>query len=89
MREFVRRNPREKLATFLPHVSLDALRSAFYHLRKDASAGVDGTTWQQNAVGLDSRLVDLHDRVHSGAYRGRHCGGFPDPTRPGVNDRTA
>jgi len=30
---------------------------------------VDGQTWEEYAEGLEDRLVDLHDRVHSGAYR--------------------
>jgi group II intron reverse transcriptase/maturase len=30
---------------------------------------VDGTTWQEYETGLEGRLVDLHSRVHRGAYR--------------------
>ena len=31
--------------------------------------GVDGVTWQEYETGLEDRLVDLHGRVHRGAYR--------------------
>jgi group II intron reverse transcriptase/maturase len=32
---------------------------------------VDGTTWQEYETGLEDRLVDLHSRVHRGAYRAK------------------
>jgi len=38
-------------------------------LRKDAATGVDGVTWEAYGKDLEERLLDLHDRVHSGAYR--------------------
>ena len=42
---------------------------AFFELKKDAAAGADGMTWRMYGDGLEGRLADLHDRVHSGAYR--------------------
>jgi len=47
------------------------LCEAFDALRRDAAPGVDGVTWQAYSEGRDERLVDLHDRVHSGRYRAR------------------
>ena len=69
IRQFVQREPQARLTTLLHHVSVDALRWAFFELKKNASAGVDGMTWTKYASGLEGRLADLHDRVHSGAYR--------------------
>ena len=69
IRQAARRNPGERLVALLHHVTVDRLRSAFHSLRKDAAAGVDGVTWQEYAQGLEDRLVDLHGRVHRGAYR--------------------
>ena len=40
-------------------------------MKKNAAAGVDGMTWRMYEEGLEGRLADLHDRVHSGAYRAR------------------
>ncbi|MCY4486374.1 MAG: group II intron reverse transcriptase/maturase, partial [Deltaproteobacteria bacterium] len=40
-----------------------------FGLKKDAAAGADGMTWRMYEEGLEGRLADLHDRVHSGAYR--------------------
>ena len=38
-------------------------------MKRDAAAGADGVTWRMYAEGLEGRLADLHERVHSGAYR--------------------
>ena len=69
IRQFVQREPGVRLTTLLHHVTVDALRWAFFELKKDAAAGADGMTWRMYAEGLEDRLADLHDRVHSGAYR--------------------
>ena len=69
IRQFVKRDPRERLTTLLHHVTVDALRWAFFALKKNAAAGADGMTWWMYEDGLEGRLADLHDRVHSGAYR--------------------
>ena len=69
IRQFVQREPRERLTALLHHVTVAALRWAFFALKKDAAAGADGMTWRMYEEGLEGRLADLHDRVHSGAYR--------------------
>ena len=69
IRQAAKRNPAERLVALLHHVTVDVLHDAFLSLRKDAAAGVDGVTWEEYADGLESRLVDLHARVHRGAYR--------------------
>ena len=69
IRQFVQREPRERLTTLLHHVTVDALRWAFFELKRNAAAGADGMTWGMYEEGLEGRLADLHDRVHSGAYR--------------------
>ena len=68
-RQFVIREPRERLTALLHHVTVDALRWAFFELKRDAAAGADGVTWRMYAEGLEGRLADLHERVHTGAYR--------------------
>ena len=44
-------------------------RCAFHAIKRDAAAGADGMTWAEYADGLEERLLDLHRRVQSGAYR--------------------
>ena len=69
IRQFVQREPRERLTALLHHVTVDALRWAFFELKKDAAAGADGMTWRMYEEGLEGRPANLFDRVHSGAYR--------------------
>ncbi len=69
LRQFVKRKPKEQLTTLLHHITVKSLRHAFYRLKRKAAPGVDGVTWAEYEVGLTARLADLHDRVHSGAYR--------------------
>ena len=38
-------------------------------LKRQAAPGVDGVTWKEYETGLEDRLVDLHSRVHRGAYQ--------------------
>ena len=69
MRQFIEREPQEKLTALLHHVTTDTLRLAYHGLKPGAAAGVDGMTWEKYGHGLEQRLLDLHRRVHTGAYR--------------------
>ena len=69
IRQAATRRPQERLTALLHHITTDALRCAFFDLKKTASAGVDELVWSEYEAGLDERLLNLHDRVHSGAYR--------------------
>ena len=69
IRQAATRKPKEKLTALLHHITTDALEASYFMLKKDAAAGVDGVTWEEYGNGLEERLLDLHDRVHSGAYR--------------------
>lgn len=55
----------------LHHVSVECLRDAFFNLKKTAAVGVDEVTWQDYERNLEDNLVDLHGRVHRGAYRAK------------------
>ena len=59
----------ERLTALLHHITPEALRDAYLALKRDAAPGVDGMTWREYGDGLDERLLDLHGRVHRGAYR--------------------
>ena len=71
IRQAATRKPKEKLTALLHHITTEALDAAYFSLKKEAAAGVDGVTWHEYGKGLAGRLSDLHDRVHSGAYRAR------------------
>lgn len=69
IRQAAKRNPEERLTALLHHITPDALTEAFHALKSDVAAGVDGVTWEMYANGLEDRLIDLHGRIHRGAYR--------------------
>ncbi len=72
VREVARKDRKAKFTALLHHVTVDRLREAFLALRRNASAGVDGVTWEQYAgEGLEEKLQDLHVRVQRGAYRAK------------------
>src|SRR5437870_5929375 len=69
VRQAARARKQERFTAVLHHLSVGLLRDSFYALKRQASPGVDGITWQEYETGLEGRLVDLHSRVHRGAYR--------------------
>ena len=60
-----------QLTALLHHITPEALRVAYFLLKKDAAPGVDEVVWRDYEVGLEDRVVDLHKRIHTGAYRAR------------------
>src|SRR5438552_2762400 len=71
VRKTARENKEMKFTALLHHLTVDLLRESFYALKRKAAPGVDGITWQEYETGLEDRLVDLHGRVHRGAYQAR------------------
>lgn len=60
---------KEKFTALLHHVDVELLRHAYLALKREAAAGVDGMTWRDYGGDLERKLVDLHGRIHRGAYR--------------------
>ena len=71
VREVARKDKEARFTALLHHVSVDRLRSAFWAIRPGAAPGVDGVTWEDYGQDLEENLLDLHARVHSGAYRAK------------------
>src|SRR6202158_3692854 len=71
VRKAARERKQEQFTALLHHLSVQLLRDSFYALQRRASPGVDGVTWAEYETGLEDRLVDLHSRVHRGAYRAK------------------
>jgi group II intron reverse transcriptase/maturase len=71
VRKAAREGKEIKFTALLHHLTVDLLRESFYALKRKAAPGVDGVTWQEYETGLEGRLVDLHSRVHRGAYRAK------------------
>ena len=69
VRQAARLKKKEKFTSLLHHINSAVLRTAFYALKRNAAAGVDGLTWQAYEQDLDFRIEDLRSRVHTGKYR--------------------
>lgn len=65
------KDTKRRFTALLHHITVDRLRQAYLSLARQAAAGVDGVTWHEYGEGLEERLVDLHARVHRGAYRAK------------------
>jgi RNA-directed DNA polymerase len=69
VRQAARERKQERFTALLHHVTADRLRESFDALKKNAAPGVDGITWREYEAGLEDRIIDLHRRLHRGAYR--------------------
>ena len=71
VREAARKDSQLKFTALLHHVSEEALFESFHALKKNVAVGVDNVTWQEYERDVEVRIVDLHDRIHRGAYRAK------------------
>ena len=69
VRQVAKARKKERFTALLHHVSVDLLKDAHSWLKRNAAPGVDGVTWQDYAQDLEANIVDLHARIHRGAYR--------------------
>jgi group II intron reverse transcriptase/maturase len=69
VRQAARERKQERFTALLHHLDVDLLRESYYALKRNAAPGVDGVRWSEYEEGLEDRLIELHDRVHRGAYR--------------------
>jgi retron-type reverse transcriptase len=69
VRQAAKQRKKEKFTALFHHLSIDLFREAFLALKRDAAPGVDDLTWRIYAADFECNLIDLHARVHRGAYR--------------------
>lgn len=69
VRRAAERSKETRFTTLLHHVGLERLRASYEELNPKAAPGIDRVTWVEYGQGLEDRLKDLKDRVHSGTYR--------------------
>jgi hypothetical protein len=61
-----------KFTALWHHVyDIERLREAYLALKRDASAGIDGQTWQAYGQELEKNLRNLSDRLARGVYRAK------------------
>jgi group II intron reverse transcriptase/maturase len=71
VREAARKDSRLKFTALLHHVNVDCLTEAFFNLKKTAAVGIDEVTWHEYGQEVEANIVDLHERIHRGAYRAK------------------
>jgi group II intron reverse transcriptase/maturase len=60
---------KERFTALMHHITVDLLDAALGWLKHNAAAGVDGVTWHEYARNREANLIELHARLHRGAYR--------------------
>lgn len=72
IRKTAKADKKVQFTALLHHVyNVDALRQAFASLKHNASAGVDGRTWQDYEENLTDNLMELSARLKRGAYHAK------------------
>lgn len=71
VRQAAQKDRKQKFTNLLHHITPELLRASFFDLRKQAAPGVDGERWHDYEKDLEQRIVDLHRRIHHGAYRAK------------------
>ena len=70
IRKTAREDKEQRFTALWHHVyNVNRLRQAYYALKRDATAGVDGETWRSYGQDLEMKLKDLSGRLQRGAYR--------------------
>jgi len=62
-------DPARKFYSIAHLISEERLRQAFWKLRKDASAGIDGVVHSQYAANVEENIRQLHRRLVEGKYQ--------------------
>lgn len=72
IRQAAKRDKRLRFTALLHHVyNMDTLRYAFWNLKRDASAGIDGETWRHYEERMEENLQNLSFRLKKGGYRAK------------------
>ena len=67
--ELAKEDPKRQFYSIAHLITVGALHEAFRSLRKDASAGIDGVTYEQYETNAEENIRKLHQRLKEGKYR--------------------
>src|SRR5438093_4972110 len=72
VRQAARQDRKQRFTALLHHVyDVGRLRAAYFAVKRDAAAGIDGETWQHYGAVLKTNLQDLSQRLKRGASRAK------------------
>ena len=67
--ELAKEDPKRQFTSIAHLITVEKLEEAFRCLRKDASAGIDGVTYEQYEANVEENIRQLHQRLKEGKYR--------------------
>jgi len=67
--ELAREDPKRQFFSIAHLITPEALEAAFRSLRKAASAGVDGVTYEEYEANAGRNIRQLHQRLTDGTYQ--------------------
>jgi RNA-directed DNA polymerase len=71
-RQAAKKDKKLRFTALLHHIyDLEALRMAYFSLKKEATPGVDGETWRHYGEELEENLQNLSARLKRGAYQAK------------------
>ena len=71
VREAARKDSQIRFTSLFHHLTVELLSESYGKLNPKAAPGVDEVTWAEYGNGLESRITDLHNRLHNGRYRAK------------------
>src|ERR1700746_2381243 len=72
VRQAAKGDKKLRFTALLHHIyNLETLRLAYFSIKKEAAAGVDGETGRHYGESLEDNLRDLSERLKRGAYRAK------------------
>ena len=67
--ELAREDPERQFFSIAHLITVEKMYEAFRSLRKDASAGIDGVTYEQYGANAEENIRQLHQRLKEGQYQ--------------------
>jgi len=67
--ELAKDDSKRQFSSIAHLITVEKLEEAFRSLRKDASAGIDGVTYEQYETNVEENIRQLHQRLKEGKYR--------------------
>jgi hypothetical protein len=64
--ELAKEDPRRQFFSIAHLITVEKLQETFRSLRKDASAGIDGVTYEQYETNAEENIRQLHQRLKEG-----------------------
>src|SRR5215471_18886537 len=67
--ELAKEDPKRQFFSIAHLITVEKMCEAFRSLRKDASAGIDGVTYEQYEANAEENIRQLHQRLKGGKYQ--------------------